>query len=393
MKVESFIHCGTAISQMPFEIVEIKGRGHPDTICDLICEQVSRDLLKFYKDECGHALHYNVDKALLVGGKAVPRFGGGSVTEPAKLYLGDRATDFFNGKKLDLSEVINSSVTAWLGENLRYLKLGSNLSLFSEIRSSSGSLSAVEERAVSNDTSVGVGSWPPSPLEKIVVALEGHLNSKDFKSRHPETGEDIKIMAIRTGHEVKIICAIAMVDRFISSLNEYLEKKISVASEIEFYLQQLESKMNFAVEVNCLDKPELGIEGLHLTVTGLSCENGDSGQVGRGNRVNKLISFLRPQTMEAWAGKNPVTHVGKIYSFAAQNLAKRICEAVPEVRQASLFLVGQIGAQVKSPAYVCCDLAVAEACDGTSLSPDVNRVIQQELERADIFEIQNMRSI
>jgi len=81
MEVECLIQRGLAISQMPFEIVEIKGRGHPDTICDLICEQVVDDLLRFYETECGRPLHYNIDKALLVGGRASPRFGGGTVDE------------------------------------------------------------------------------------------------------------------------------------------------------------------------------------------------------------------------------------------------------------------------------------------------------------------------
>ncbi len=100
MKIESLIHSGISVSQMPFEIVEIKGRGHPDTICDLICENVSRDLLTFYQKECGTPLHYNVDKALLVGGIATPKFGGGAIVEPARFYLGDRATEIFSDKKL-----------------------------------------------------------------------------------------------------------------------------------------------------------------------------------------------------------------------------------------------------------------------------------------------------
>lgn len=70
MNVDSLVHHGLAVSQMPFEVVEIKGRGHPDTICDLICERVSNDLLTFYQTQCGRPLHYNVDKALLVAGTA-----------------------------------------------------------------------------------------------------------------------------------------------------------------------------------------------------------------------------------------------------------------------------------------------------------------------------------
>jgi S-adenosylmethionine synthetase len=387
MAIDSLIRCGTTISEMPFEIVEIKGRGHPDTICDLICDYVSARLLRYYETQCGRPLHYNIDKALLVGGVASPRFGGGTIVEPATLYLGDRATEIFGGRKLEVRELVRDSVESWLCENLRFLRLGLNLQLHEEIRPSSESLSAVEQRRVSNDTSVGVGSWPPTPLEDAVIALEDHLNSTDFKSRHPETGEDIKIMATRKGNDANVICAIPIVDRFVSSLNDYFEKKRVIRTEIGLYLSQLKNKMRFSVKINCLDTRDCNEAGLYLTVTGLSCENADSGQVGRGNRANGLISFLRPQTMEAWAGKNPISHVGKIYTFAAQSVAKAICQSLPEARQADVFIVGQIGSLVTRPADVFCDVVVPSSCDRSSLREKVNRVVVREIDRAEIFRV------
>jgi S-adenosylmethionine synthetase len=393
MRVESFIHRGLAIAQMPFEIVEIKGRGHPDTICDSICEQVSDDLLKLYETQCGRPLHYNVDKALLIGGKSSTRFGGGAIVESVKLYLGDRATDSFNGKPLRLKEVVRESIESWLSENLRFLKLDLNLELHDAIKPGSESLSAVEERKVSNDTSVGVGSWPPTPLERAVIGLEANLNSREFKSRHPETGEDIKLMATRHGREVNIICAIAMVDRYLDSVDDYLEKKRAVTKEIELYLRQLQNGMDFSVAINCLDAPEREESGLYLTVTGLSCENGDSGQVGRGNRANGVISFLRPQTMEAWAGKNPISHVGKIYSFAALNLAKIVCESFPEASQADIFMVGQIGSPATRPSDVLCNMVVPKNCAEPSLREEANRILAREINRGHIFRVRGPATV
>ncbi|WP_292534166.1 methionine adenosyltransferase [Methylocystis sp.] len=49
---------------LDFEIVERKGLGHPDTICDEIAEQMSLALSRLYLLECGEVLHHNVDKAL-----------------------------------------------------------------------------------------------------------------------------------------------------------------------------------------------------------------------------------------------------------------------------------------------------------------------------------------
>jgi hypothetical protein len=52
-----------------------------------------------------------------------------------------------------------------------------------------------------------------------------------------------------------------------------------------------------------------------LTVLGTSAEGGDCGEVGRGNRVNGIAASNRPLGLEAAAGKNPVSHVGKIYTL------------------------------------------------------------------------------
>lgn len=98
-----------------------------------------------------------IDKALLVGGKAAPTFGGGKIIEPARLYLGDRAITALDGRKFDLEGLIEESITRWLENNLRFLRLNETLSWKNEIHEGAAALNAVEDRAVSNDTSVGVG--------------------------------------------------------------------------------------------------------------------------------------------------------------------------------------------------------------------------------------------
>jgi S-adenosylmethionine synthetase len=53
---------------------------------------------------------------------------------------------------------------------------------------------------------------------------------------------------------------------------------------------------------------------------------GDEGLVGRGNRVNGLITPLRPMNLEGANGKNPVYHVGKLYNVVAQRIARELHE-------------------------------------------------------------------
>ena len=55
----------TPDSSTSVEIVERKGIGHPDTMCDALAEELSQALCKYYLEKSGLVLHHNVDKALL----------------------------------------------------------------------------------------------------------------------------------------------------------------------------------------------------------------------------------------------------------------------------------------------------------------------------------------
>jgi S-adenosylmethionine synthetase len=102
--------------------------------------------------------------------------------------------------------------------------------------------------------------------------------------------------------------------------------------------------------VNAADDPAAG--SFYLTVTGTSAESGDDGEVGRGNRVNGLITPGRPMTLEAAAGKNPVSHVGKLYNLLAREIANDVVTRLPDVVAAECVLVSRIGAPVDEPAVV-----------------------------------------
>jgi S-adenosylmethionine synthetase len=54
---------GPSPASLQLEIVERKGLGHPDTICDALAENLSVALSRFYIERFGTILHHNVDKA------------------------------------------------------------------------------------------------------------------------------------------------------------------------------------------------------------------------------------------------------------------------------------------------------------------------------------------
>jgi len=338
-------------TETPIEIVERKGIGHPDTICDSIADYISIKLAQYYLKKFGKILHFNADKALLSAGETKTKFGGGEIIKPMLLVLGDRATYKVGNEELPINEIIEESVYEWLGKNLRFVGK-ENLKIQNEIKQGSEELTSIfqeTEYLPANDTSALVGYAPMTTLEKTVYEIEQYLNSKDFKKEFPETGEDIKVMGLRINDSYKFTTAIAFVDRFIKNEEAYFRAKEEVKEQIKKFL---ESKYGIKAEidVNTLDKKGKGEEGCYLTVTGTSAESADSGEVGRGNRVNGIIALNRPAGSEAAAGKNMVSHVGKIYNILAFNIANEIYAKTG--KENYVWLLSQIGRKVNNPLIV-----------------------------------------
>ena len=348
------------VEKQAIEIVERKGLGHPDYIADSIAESFSRNLSKFYIKEFGSVLHHNVDKLEVIGGATEPAFGGGKIVKEISILFSGRATSNVNGKDIPVKEIAINSAKEWIKGNLRFLDPEKVNYLF-YTGHGAANLKETFKRTdgpKSNDTSFAVGYYPLSRLENMVLSLEKMVNSKDFKSKFPVSGEDVKVMGVRIKNKVIFTVAMAFVDRFISSEKEYFSKKAEIVSEMEKYIAGLneklgagsDKKLNIDLAVNSLDKKGIGANGCYLTVTGLSAEAGDDGAVGRGNRVNGLITPNRPMTLEAAAGKNPVNHIGKIYSLFSFDLSKKIYEQFGVKNQ--LRMVGRIGNNLSNPLIV-----------------------------------------
>lgn len=332
----------------PMEMVERKGIGHPDTICDSIAEAVSVALSKYYLQEFGSIFHYNVDKALLVGGSSQPAFNGGRILKPIELYIAGRATTRIQGQVIPVEEIAIRIAKDWLGKNLRFIDVEKHIKIIPKIRSGSNDLVELFQRfgegriPLANDTSFGVAFFPFSFLEEKVLQIEKLLNSKTTKNLFPFIGEDIKVMGVKVSGQLQFTIAIAMIDQFISHIGDYMTK----INQVKSYLRSTLSLSEAIIDINVADNYEK--ESVYLTVTGTSAESGDDGQVGRGNRINGLITPYRPMSLEATAGKNPISHVGKIYNLFAFELSKAIYE-MGYADEASVFIVSQIGKPITKP--------------------------------------------
>jgi S-adenosylmethionine synthetase len=384
----------TAVADQRTEMVERKGTGHPDSICDAIMEDVAIALCREYLAAFGRVLHFNVDKCLLVAGRTAPRLGGGEVLEPMRLIFGDRATAECDGKRIDVGAIAEAGATDWLRGHLRFMRPGRHLIFQNELKEGSPELTGLfsREKIGANDTSVAVGFAPLTETERMVIACERQLNSPAFKQRFPEAGEDVKVMGYRRGRELGLTVALAFVDRFVPDAATYFARKAEIGHELNQALtRELKSLDRLTIDLNTLDDPARGAAGMYLTVLGTSAEGGDCGQVGRGNKVNGVISLNRPIGTEAAAGKNPVSHVGKIYTLLTHRLAAEIHASVPGVREVIVWLGSQIGAPIDEPAIASAQLILEPGCALGDVQSEVDRVIRQGLATINDFTARLMR--
>jgi S-adenosylmethionine synthetase len=365
---------------LPIEIVERKGVGHPDTICDAVAEALSVALSRHYLERFGAILHHNVDKALLRGGAARARFGGGEVLQPIELYLAGRATAAVGDVRVPIEELAIEAGRDWLKRHIRHLDPERHVRIRSLIRPTSVDLAQLFERRgaapLANDTSFGVGYAPLDTLERVVLAVERALNAAAIKARHPELGEDVKVMGVRTGETIRLTVACALVSRHVADLADYREKKAAIARLATAAAREAGSG-EVEVAVNTADGD--AESSVYLTVTGLSGEAGDDGQVGRGNRVNGLITPYRPMSLEAPAGKNPVTHVGKLYNIVADRIARTIVVEVPAAVEAYCWLVSRIGDPIDAPQVADLKLRLEDPDALEAARPRALEVVQDHL--------------
>src|SRR5512135_422438 len=385
------IHVEQSVAPSPgeiqIEIVERKGLGHPDTICDLVMERISQALSKAYHDRFGRVLHHNCDKGLLVAGQAEHRLGGGRIIEPMRLVIGDRATLV---KEFDVGAVAIETTKSWFRENLPEIDPERHLTFQVELKGGSEELTEIFRQAASvapaNDTSAAVGYAPLTETERLVLEAEKYLNGGEFKRSFPASGQDVKVMGVRHDCRLDLTVAMPLLDRYVDSETSYFRQKEAMRQALIAHLSgRLVTLREVAVGLNTLDQPGRGLAGMYLSVLGTSAEDADSGEVGRGNQVNGIIALNRPRGSEAAAGKNPVSHVGKIYNVLTHVLAEQIYREVPGVEQVVVWLCSRIGAPINEPQVAAVQLKIKAGSKFADLADAVRQIVGRELARMPEF--------
>jgi S-adenosylmethionine synthetase len=217
-----------------------------------------------------------------------------------------------------------------------------------------------------------------------VLDVEAYLNSPDYKRRFPETGEDVKVMAFRHGRQVHLTVAMPLLCASVSSEAAYFRRKADIQEDLAATFAEPRGLERVSIGLNLLDREGRGLHGTYLSLLGTSAEDADSGQVGRGNRVNGLIPLNRPASNEAAAGKNPVSHVGKIYNVLAHRIAATLHRELPEIREVTVWLMSQIGRPVDQP-WSAIQVNLREGFELGEVAPGIRALLEQAMDPANPF--------
>lgn len=362
------------------EIVERKGTGHPDSISDGVAEHVSRRLSQEYRDRFGRVLHFNTDETQLAAGESTPEYGGGEIQSPIHLLIVGRATERFEGERIPTESIALDAAREYLAEHVPRLDFGTDVVVDTRLGEGSGDLTGffrddAPDVPVAMDTSFGVGHAPLTETERLVLNAERRLND-DYAAENPAVGPDIKIMGAREGDRIALTVAAAIVDEYVASFEAYTDAVAGVREYVEGVAAEYTDR-EVAVTVNAAD--EYDAESVYLTVTGTSAEHGDDGSVGRGNRVNGLITPNRSMSIEASSGKNPVNHVGKIYNLLSTEIARAVVAEVDGIEELRIRLLSRINTPIDDPQVADAHVVLEDGHTVDEVEADVTSIIDDQL--------------
>ncbi len=370
------------IEKQRIELVERKCLGHPDSLADGIAESISRALSRSYLEECGSVLHHNTDQGEVVAGESIPKFGGGRITKPIYFLISGRATKTFNGINIPADAIAVEAARDYIREILPTLNMERDIIVDCRMGNGSTDLQDVFRSCEgkiprANDTSFGVGHAPFSEAESIVLGVAAYIDDT-LRPKYPVIGQDCKIMCLRDGDAITLTVAMAFVDRYCSSIAEYVEQKNFLTEQITAVARQF-TKRTVNVAINTADDLEAG--SVFLTVSGTSAEMGDDGSVGRGNRANGLITPNRPMSMEATSGKNPINHIGKLYNLLATQVAQDCVREVDGIEEMYVRMVSRIGYPIDQPHVASAQILTKPGVKINSVKPDIEAIIDEWLEK------------
>jgi S-adenosylmethionine synthetase len=87
-------------------------------------------------------------------------------------------------------------------------------------------------------------------------------------------------------------------------------------------------------------------------------------------------------SLEAAAGKNPVSHTGKLYNLLAARIARRLTDELPQVEQAYCYLLSRIGSPITEPQLADIALGLADPHALEAIRDGAAQIVRAELRAA-----------
>lgn len=384
MKTFIYVNKQNNIDNQKFEVVETKGKGHPDNICDTLAEKISANYSKYCIEHYGVILRHMIDKLSILGGGSKVKFGGGEMIAPIRMLINGRFTDRYKNDKIDYMEIVTDTIKKYFSELFPMLDIEKYLLIVDNTHHNEGPgviynsdnttnnermkfFEATDEADASrhnnhnrcNDTSTTVSYYPMSKLEQTVLNIEQELNSNEYKQKNPWTGNDIKVMGIRKDKKIEITCCVPLISIYVKNLEDYMAKLDMIREDIMKIIRKKFKNNNVELFLNTRDN--YSNSDLYMTLIGSAVESGDEGAVGRGNRSRGVIPFSRNFSMEASCGKNPVYHTGKLFTAIGDVLSKKIYD---EFRVENVvYCTSKMGDNIEEPWNISVELK-------NNLSPD-----------------------
>lgn len=289
--------------------------------------------------------HHNFDKLALLGGASQVWYGGGRLVDPVRVLVNGRATRRCASMNVPVDDLIHETVRSFFAERLPELAGHLSIELNVTSNSSPGAVLAADippervawfapnsidelrerRRLIANDTSLGTGWAPENPVEQFARELVDRLSAPgEFRAERAWLGSDVKLMALADDERLDVVLCVPQKSTHVPSRAAYLANCHEILDDCYRLAGERLPELKPSFQLNARDILER--DELYLTYTGSSIESGDEGVVGRGNRVNGLITPLRPMNLEGANGKNPVYHVGKLYNVAARRIAQALHE-------------------------------------------------------------------
>lgn len=399
--METFIYVNKKnnIDESLFEVVETKGKGHPDNICDTLAEKISAAYSRYCVENYGVILRHMIDKLSILGGGSKVKFGGGEMIAPIKLLINGRFTDRFKDEKIDYMTIVTKTIKEYFKELFPLLDVDKYLEIVDNTHHNEGpgvvynnddttnnerkkfyevvsktDFSRHNNHFRCNDTSTTVSYYPMSKLERTVLEIEQTLNSNEYKEKYPWTGNDIKVMGIRKDKKVEITSCVPLISHYVKDLEDYINKLNLIREDIKTIILKYFSDNEIEIFLNTRDNYENN--DMYMTLIGSAVESGDEGAVGRGNRSRGVIPFCRNFSMEAPCGKNPVYHTGKLFTAIGDTISQMIYEKynIENV----VYCTSKMGDSIEEPWNVSVELNKTTTA---KIKKEINKMVVEQIKK------------